>query len=84
MVYIQNAVKLSDNSLRFAAEQIEEGRYATLDAVVEDGVRLLEERAMKLVALRKALIDGEESGEPEELDFDKFVAELNREHRMSQ
>jgi antitoxin ParD1/3/4 len=46
----------------FIANQIESGRYASASEVVREGLRFLEEREIKLSALRSALIEGEESG----------------------
>jgi len=46
----------------FIANQIESGRYASASEVVREGLRFLEEREIKLSTLRRALIEGEESG----------------------
>jgi antitoxin ParD1/3/4 len=46
----------------FIAQQIKTGRYASASEVVREGLRFLEEREVKLNALRRALIEGEESG----------------------
>jgi len=46
----------------FIAQQIKNGRYASASEVVREGLRFLEEREAKLNALRRALIEGEESG----------------------
>lgn len=44
---------------------IKGGRYASVNEAVRAGLRLLEERKIKIVALRHALKDGEESGTAE-------------------
>ncbi len=46
----------------FIAQQIESGRYASASEVVREGLRFLDEREVKLKALRRALKEGEESG----------------------
>ena len=46
----------------FIARQIESGRYASASEVVREGLRFLEERELKLNAVRRALKEGEESG----------------------
>ena len=38
------------------------------------GLRLLEDEEARMAALRAALIAGENSGEPEDFDFDEFIA----------
>lgn len=52
-------VSLTPELERFIAEQVEAGRYRSASEVVRDAVRLLqaqlEERAVKLEALRKAV-----------------------------
>lgn len=47
---------------KFANDQVELGRYASVSEVVRAGLRILEEREMKIAALNKALVIGEKSG----------------------
>lgn len=56
----------------FVAEQVEAGRYANATDVIRSGLRLLEERETRLEALRRAIIDGEESGIAGPLDMKKI------------
>jgi antitoxin ParD1/3/4 len=55
------------------------GRYASASEVLRDGLRLIEEREQlrraKLEALRDAIREGLESGEPEPFDMDTFLAD---------
>ncbi len=64
---------------------VESGRYASASEVLRDGLRLLEEREdrhkAKLEALREAVREGVESGEPEAFDFQSFMSELRRDKR---
>ena len=46
----------------FIETQVSEGRYGSASDVVRAALRLLEEQEAKLIALRAALIVGEESG----------------------
>jgi len=46
----------------FIARQIELGRFSSASEAVRAGLRLLEEKEIKMAALRHALEDGERSG----------------------
>lgn len=56
------SVTLGEHFEGFIADQIKEGRFASTSEVVRAALRLLEERELKLTALRQALKEGEESG----------------------
>jgi len=56
------SVTLGEHFEAFITSQIENGRFASTSEVIRAGLRLLEEHEMKLVALRRALQEGEESG----------------------
>jgi antitoxin ParD1/3/4 len=58
----------------FVSHQVSQGRFGSTSEVVRAGLRLLEDREVKLAALRKALIEGEESG-----FTDYSLDQLNRE-----
>jgi antitoxin ParD1/3/4 len=59
-------------------EKIKSGRYQNASEVVRAGLRLLEDaeitREQRIERLRQAIIDGEESGEPQPFDFEAFIA----------
>lgn len=57
----------------FVSAQVESGRYANAADVIRSGLRLLEEREQKLDALRRALIEGEESGIAGPVDIEKII-----------
>ena len=56
------SITLGKHFDEFITQQIKSGRYASASEAVRDGLRLLEERELKLNALRRALKEGEESG----------------------
>lgn len=46
----------------FIAQNIKSGRFSSVSEAIRAGLRLLEEREIKILALRKALQEGEQSG----------------------
>jgi antitoxin ParD1/3/4 len=65
---------LSGHFSDFVEKQIVSGRYGSASDVIRAGLRLLEDHEVKLEALRAALIEGEESGEPMRIDVEDFVS----------
>ena len=63
----------------FVASQIEAGRYRNATDVIRSGLRLLEEREIRLEVLRHALIEGEASGVAGPLDMEKIKGQAREE-----
>lgn len=71
------SISLGTHFAEFVEQQVDDGRYASASEVVRAGLRLLEEYEIRVDQLRAALIEGEQSGEPQVFDFDDFLAEKN-------
>jgi len=56
------SVSIGAHFEQFIAQQINDGRYGSTSETVRAGLRLLEERELKLAAIQEALIQGKESG----------------------
>jgi antitoxin ParD1/3/4 len=66
------SISLGDHFESFIDQQISSGRYGSASEVVRASLRLLEEREQKIEGLRRALIDGERSGDVGELNMKKI------------
>ena len=68
------SISLDDHFSDFLSRQVSSGRHQSASEVARAGLRLLEDQETRLAALRSALVEGEDSGEPEPFDFDAFIA----------
>ena len=73
------SVTLGEHFEAFITEQIKNGRFSSASEAIRAGLRLLEEHEVKLVALRQALKDGEDSGIAA-YSLTSLIEDLDREH----
>ena len=74
------SVMLDERMDDFIDEQVSHGHYASASAVIDAGLKLLRDQA-EIEAIRAAIIEGEESGEPEPFDFDAFLSETRKKYK---
>ena len=72
------SVTLGRHFEAFIARQIENGQFSSASEAIRAGLRLLEEKEIKLAALRRALEDGENSGYAE-YSLNGLMKELDKE-----
>ena len=77
------SMSLGDHFANFIGSQVQTGRYESASDVVRAGLRLLEEHETKVKALQDALIAGEQSGDPQPLDFEAFKARKRAAHTQA-
>ena len=71
------SVTLGEHLSGFVQSKVKEGRFESTSEAVRAGLRLLEEREMKLDALRKKLAIGESQlDQGEGVDGEQFMKEL--------
>lgn len=73
-------ITLSEYLARVIDGEIASGCFASTSEVIRAGLRLLEEREMKVKALREALIEGEKSGPSQPFDFQDLIARKHQAH----
>jgi antitoxin ParD1/3/4 len=73
----ETTLRLENYFVALIEDLVASGRFSSPSAVVQAGLRLLEERESALESLRSALREGEESGEAEPFDLDEFLAEMH-------
>lgn len=65
------SITLGDHWQGFIDRQVATGRYGSASEVLRASLRLLEVHEQRVVTLRQALIEGEDSGDAGELDMNE-------------
>jgi antitoxin ParD1/3/4 len=71
------SVELGEEIAVFVAGQVRSGRYGSASEVIRAGIRMLQDQETKMAALRAALKEGEDSGEPTAFDVGQFIESRN-------
>jgi antitoxin ParD1/3/4 len=74
------SVVLGEAHTAFIQRGIASGRFGTASEAMREALILLEERELKMEALRRAIDEGDASGDPQEIDIREFIAELAESH----
>ena len=70
------SVSLGDYFESFVDDSISKGRFQNASEVIRAGLRLLEEEESKIMALKKAINDGIESGTANNFNAEKHLESL--------
>ena len=77
------SISLGSYFEQFVSNQISVGRYKNVSEVIRAGLRLLEDEESKVVALRKAIQEGIDSGIAHDFDPDKHLQELKAKRKIN-
>ena len=69
---VRKTITLTEQQDAWIADQIEAGLYTNDSEAIRDLIRREQARAFETESIKQALIDGEQSGEPEPFDFAAF------------
>lgn len=74
------SISLGTHFESFINSSVTSGKYSSASEVVRSALRLLETEESKLIELRKALVEGENSSMIENFDAKNHLEELHRKH----
>ena len=77
---VRKTITLTDKQDSWIKAQIEAGRYTNDSEYIRDLIRREQERHAETEAIRAALIEGEDSGEPKRLDIAAFKKRMRAAH----
>ena len=77
------SISLGDYFDNFVSSQVSGGRYKNVSEVVRAGLRLLEDEESKVIALRKAIQEGIDSGIAQDFNPDKHLQELKAKRKIN-
>ncbi len=80
MATIRKTITLTDQQDAWIKAQIDGGRYTNDSEYIRDLIRREQERNAEIEAVRQALIEGEESGEPQPFDVAAFKRRVRKTH----
>ncbi len=77
------SISLGNYFDQFVSSQVSVGRYKNVSEVIRAGLRLLEDEDSKVIALRKAIQEGIDSGIVENFNPDKHLQELKANRKIN-
>lgn len=72
MATVRKTITLTEQQNAWIASQIAAGHYTNDSEAIRDLIRREQARGLEIETIRQALIEGEQSGEPERFDFMAF------------
>lgn len=78
MATIRKTITVTDQQDAWIKSQIDAGHYTNDSEFIRDLIRREQERTAEVTAIRQALIEGENSGEPKAFDLAAFKQRMQR------
>lgn len=80
MPTVRKTITLTEQQDEWIKAQIAAGEYTNDSEIIRDLIRREQVRSSEIEAIRAALIEGENSGEPKRLDAPKFKKRMRTAH----
>lgn len=80
MTTVRKTITLTDQQDNWIKSQIEAGHYTNDSEIIRDLIRREQERSAEIEAIRAALIEGENSGEPRAFSLSSFKQRMRAIH----
>ena len=80
MPTVRKTITLTEQQDEWIKAQIAAGEYTNDSEIIRDLIRREQVRSSEIEAIRAALIEGENSGEPKRLDAPKFKKRMRAAH----
>jgi antitoxin ParD1/3/4 len=80
MATVRKTITLTDQQDRWIKSQIDAGHYTNDSEFIRDLIRREQERSAEIEAIRAALIEGENSGEPRAFNLAAFKQRMHVAH----
>lgn len=77
MATVRKTITLTDQQDGWIKAQVDAGHYTNDSEFIRDLIRREQERSNAVQAVRTALIEGEQSGEPQPFNVDAFTRRMN-------
>jgi len=80
MATVRKTITLTDQQDGWIKSQVDAGHYTNDSEFIRDLIRRDQERSAEIEAIRAALIDGENSGEPRAFTVAAFMQRIHATH----
>lgn len=80
MGIVRKTISLTEQQDHWVKSQINAGHYTNDSEYIRDLIRREQERSAEIAAIRAALIEGEQSGEPRQFDLERFKQIMHSTH----